>query len=146
MKIPKFKPLAEGSEKSKNVFKYILSGGLVVLLTALGLEVSNNDYDLGKILEGSSWKDAKVMRNKDGNVVTDGTGKYTNDYNCDDFDSQDQAQRFFDKVKADTGEDPNRLDGDKDTVACEDLPKEIVKEDDKKDDVILDDIVESITN
>lgn len=146
MKIGKFKPLAEGSEKSKNIFKYILSGGLVVLLTALGLEVSNNDYDLGKILEGSSWKDAKVMRDKDGNVVTDGTGKYTNDYNCDDFDSQDQAQRFFDKVKADTGEDPNRLDGDKDTVACEDLPKEIVKEDDKKDDVILDDIVESITN
>lgn len=145
MKIPKFKPLAEGSEKSKNVFKYILSGGLIVLLTALGLEVSNNDYDLGKILEGSSWKDAKVMRDKDGNVVTDGSGKYTNDYNCDDFDSQDQAQRFFDKVKADTGEDPNRLDRDKDTVACEQLPKEVVEEE-KKDDVILDDIVESITN
>ena len=145
MKIPKFKPLAEGSEKSKNVFKYILSGGLIVLLTALGLEVSNNDYDLGKILEGSSWKDAKVMRDKDGNVVTDGTGKYTNDYNCDDFDSQDQAQRFFDKVKADTGEDPNRLDRDKDTMACEDLPKEIVEEEEKND-VILEDIVESITN
>ncbi|HNW33232.1 MAG TPA: excalibur calcium-binding domain-containing protein [Candidatus Dojkabacteria bacterium] len=145
MKIPKFKPLAEGSEKSKNVFKYILSGGLIVLLTALGLEVSNNDYDLGKILEGSSWKDAKVMRDKDGNVVTDGSGKYTNDYNCDDFDSQDQAQRFFDKVKADTGEDPNRLDRDKDTVACEQLPKEVIEEE-KKDDVILDDIVESITN
>jgi len=145
MQIPKFKPLAEGSEKSKNVFKYILSGGLIVLLTALGLEVSNNDYDLGKILEGSSWKDAKVMRDKDGNVVTDGSGKYTNDYNCDDFDSQDQAQRFFDKVKADTGEDPNRLDRDKDTVACEQLPKEVIEEE-KKDDVILDDIVESITN
>ena len=145
MKIPKFKPLAEGSEKSKNIFKYILSGGLIVLLTALGLEVSNNDYDLGKILEGSSWKDAKVMRDKDGNVVTDGSGKYTNDYNCDDFDSQDQAQRFFDKVKADTGEDPNRLDRDKDTMACEDLPKEIVEEEEKND-VILEDIVESITN
>lgn len=142
MKIPKFKPLAEGSEKSKNVFKYILSGGLIVLLTALGLEVSNNDYDLGKILEGSSWKDAKVMRDKDGNVVTDGSGKYTNDYNCDDFDSQDQAQRFFDKVKADTGEDPNRLDGDKDTVACEDLPKEI--ENKKDENVILENVVDAI--
>lgn len=139
MKIPKFKPLAEGSEKSKNVFKYILSGGLIVLLTALGLEVSNNDYDLGKILEGSSWKDAKVMRDKDGNVVTDGSGKYTNDYNCDDFDSQDQAQRFFDKVKADTGEDPNRLDGDKDTVACEDLPKEKSSENE-----IIDKVVDAI--
>jgi len=142
MKIGKFKPLAEGSEKSKNVFKYILSGGLIVLLTALGLEVSNNDYDLGKILEGSSWKDAKVMRDKDGNVVTDGSGKYTNDYNCDDFDSQDQAQRFFDKVKADTGEDPNRLDGDKDTVACEDLPREI--ENKKDENVILENVVDAI--
>lgn len=139
MKIPKFKPLAEGSEKSKNIFKYILSGGLIVLLTALGLEVSNNDYDLGKILEGSSWKDAKVMRDKDGNVVTDGSGKYTNDYNCDDFDSQDQAQRFFDKVKADTGEDPNRLDRDKDTVACEDLPKEKSPENE-----IIDKVVDAI--
>lgn len=139
MKIPKFKPLAEGSEKSKNIFKYILSGGLIVLLTALGLEVSNNDYDLGKILEGSSWKDAKVMRDKDGNVVTDGSGKYTNDYNYDDFDSQDQAQRFFDKVKADTGEDPNRLDGDKDTVACEDLPKEKSPENE-----IIDKVVDAI--
>ena len=143
MKIPKFKPLAEGSEKSKNVFKYILSGGLIVLLTALGLEVSNNDYDLEKILEGSSWKDAKVMRDKDGNVVTDGSGKYTNDYNCDDFDSQDQAQRFFDKVKADTGEDPNQLDGnDDDGVPCEHLKKEEVV----KKTVVLDDIVEPITN
>lgn len=142
MQIPKFKPLAEGSEKSKNVFKYILSGGLVVLLTALGLEVSNNDYDLGKILEGSSWKDAKVMRDKEGNVVTDGSGKYTNDYNCDDFDSQDQAQTFFDKVKTDTGEDPNRLDGDKDTVACEDLPKEI--ENKKDENVILENVVDAI--
>lgn len=139
MKIPKFKPLAEGSEKSKNIFKYILSGGLIVLLTALGLEVSNNDYDLGKILEGSSWKDAKVMRDKDGNVVTDGSGKYTNDYNCDDFDSQDQSQRFFDKVKADTGKDPNRLDGDKDTVACEDLPKEKSPENE-----IIDKVVDAI--
>jgi len=139
MQIPKFKPLAEGSEKSKNVFKYILSGGLIVLLTALGLEVSNNDYDLGKILEGSSWKDAKVMRDKDGNVVTDGSGKYTNDYNCDDFDSQDQAQRFFDKVKADTGEDPNRLDRDKDTVACEALPKEKSPENE-----IIDKVVDAI--
>ncbi|HRZ20011.1 MAG TPA: excalibur calcium-binding domain-containing protein, partial [Methanofastidiosum sp.] len=79
---------------------------------------------------------------KDGNVVTDGSGKYTNDYNCDDFDSQDQAQRFFDKVKADTGEDPNRLDGDKDTVACEDLPREI--ENKKDENVILENVVDAI--
>lgn len=124
MKIGKFKPLAEGSEESKNIFKYILGGALVILTTALGLEITNNDYDLTKLMSGSSWKDAKVMRDKDGNVVTDGSGKYTNDYNCEDFETQEQAQRFFDKVRADTGRDPNRLDGDRDEKACEHLPKE----------------------
>lgn len=133
MKIGKFKPLAEGSEKSKNIFKYILSGGLVILLAALGLEVTNNDYDL------KTW--TKVMRDKNGNVVTDGTGKYTNDYNCDDFDSQNQSQTFFDKVRADTGKDPNRLDGDKDKVACEHLKKEEPKE----TDTVLENIVDTVT-
>ena len=126
MKIPKFQPLAEGSEKSKNIFKYILGGGLVILLAALGLEVTNNDYDLKTF--------QKVMRDKEGNVVTDGTGKYTNDYNCDDFDSQEQSQRFFDKVKKETGKDPNRLDGNKDGVACQHLQKE--KKEDNVNDVI----------
>lgn len=142
MEIPKFKPLAEGSEKSKNIFKYVLGGALVVLVAALGLEVTNNDYDLGKLAKGSSWKDAKVMRDKSGNVVTDGSGKYTNDYNCDDFDTQQEAQRFFDKVKTDTGKDPNRLDGDKDQVACESLPK---REKEEKTKEVLEKVVETVT-
>lgn len=141
MKIGKFKPLAEGSEKSKNIFKYVLGGALVILTAALGLEVTNNDYDLGKLMSGSSWKDAKVMRDKDGNVVTDGSGKYTNDYNCADFDSQEQSQRFFDKVKADTGKDPNRLDGDKNGKACQHLPKEVKKGEAEK---IIDKVVEVV--
>ena len=140
MKIGKFKPLAESSEKSKNIFKYILGVVLVILSGALGLELTNNDYDLGKLASGSSWQEAKVKRDKEGNVVTDGTGKFTNDYNCEDFESQDQSQRFFDKVKAETGKDPNRLDGDKDTKACEALPKE------EKTDTVIDQIVESVTD
>ncbi len=93
---------------------------------------------MGKLLNGETWEEAKVMRDKEGNVVTDGSGKLTDDYNCEDFDSQNQAQKFFDKVKADTGKDPNRLDGDKDGDACEALPKE------EKTDDIIDEIKESL--
>ncbi len=124
MEIPKFKPLSEGSEKSKNIFKYILGGGLVILMAALGLESTNNDWDLGKLLQGESWKDAKVMRDINGDVTTDKTkGKYTDEYNCADFQHQEQAQRFFVKAGG-PNKDVNRLDGDNDSQACEELPSE----------------------
>ncbi|MBU0998120.1 excalibur calcium-binding domain-containing protein [Patescibacteria group bacterium] len=61
------------------------------------------------------------MRDKEGNVVTSG-GKYTDEYNCDDFKTQIEAQEFFDKSGG-VSEDTNRLDGDKDGIACESLPK-----------------------
>jgi hypothetical protein len=66
----------------------------------------------------------RVMRDKNGNVVPEGTAgaKYTDEYNCADFSAQPDAQRFFDKAGG-VGHDTNRLDGDKDGVACEDLPK-----------------------
>lgn len=141
MEIPKFKPLSEGSEKSKNIFKYVLGGVLVILAGALGLELTNNDYDLGKLAKGSTWKEAKVKRDKEGNVVTDGSGKYTNDYNCEDFNTQPEAQKFFDKVKADTGKDPNRLDGDNNNVPCQHLKKGEKKDKDK----VLENIVDIVT-
>ena len=42
------------------------------------------------------------------------------DDNCDDFDSQQEAQRFFERH--DPEDDPYRLDADNDGKACEDLP------------------------
>jgi hypothetical protein len=91
--------------------------------------MSNNDWDLGKILAGNSVSDSKVardtggnvLRDKGGNVVTQG-GKRTNDYNCSDFATQAEAQAFFTKAGG-SRNDVNRLDGDHDGVACEDLPK-----------------------
>jgi micrococcal nuclease len=41
------------------------------------------------------------------------------DRDCSDFDTQPEAQRFFER--AGPG-DPHRLDGDGDGVACESLP------------------------
>ena len=65
-----------------------------------------------------------MTRDKNGNVVPEGTAgaKYTDEYNCADFSAQGDAQRFFDKAGG-VGHDTNRLDGDKDGVACEDLPR-----------------------
>lgn len=122
MAIPKIKSLENASQKTKNILKPILIGLLAILAAAFGLEATNNDWDLGKLLSGSSWEEAKVMRDKEGNVVTSG-GKYTDEYNCEDFDTQEEAQRFFDKAGG-VSEDTNRLDGDKDGVACEALPQE----------------------
>lgn len=102
--------------------KKILLGVIVLLLGALGLELGNTDYDIGKVMDGSSLSEAKVMRDKSGNVVTDGTGKATDEYNCDDFTTQPEAQTFFDKAGG-VSKDTNRLDGNKDGVACQDLPK-----------------------
>lgn len=129
-----------GSPQRK-VMKGVLGGVIVLLLGALGLELTNNDWDLGSILSGESVSDSKVVRDDDGNAARteDGGymtrilrdregnevasgGKYTDEYNCDDFTTQPQAQRFFEKAGG-TRADTNRLDGDKDGIACESLPQ-----------------------
>jgi len=142
MALPKFKPLANASEKTKKTAKPILMVVIGLLLAAFGLSASGNDWDLGKILSGSSVSDSKietdekgnliqnaagefvtkVMRDIDGNEVTSG-GKYTDEYNCDDFKTQEAAQRFFVKAGG-PNKDVNGLDGDNNGVACQSLPKE----------------------
>lgn len=128
MELPKFGPLANASEGTKKILKPVLIGLGVLLAGAFGLEASNNDWDLGKILSGSSVQDSKVerdtsgnvMRDKEGNIVTSG-GKRTNEYNCNDFSTQPEAQTFFLKVGGPSN-DTNRLDGNNDGQACESLP------------------------
>ncbi len=102
----------------------------IALLAAFGLEATQNDFDMGKLIQTKSFNESKVSRDeggnilfdKEGNIVTDGSGKKADEYNCDDFETQPRAQAFFDKVGG-TGNDINRLDGDKDGEACESLPK-----------------------
>jgi len=130
--------------KPKSGKKKVLLGVIVLLLGALGLELGNTDFDLGSILSGNSVSDSKIerdssgnlerdaegdfvtrlMRDKLGNVVPEGTtgAKYTDEYNCDDFSTQPEAQAFFVKAGG-LSNDTNRLDGDKDGEACESLPK-----------------------
>ena len=103
----------------------------IALLAAFGLEVSQNDWDLGKLWQTKSFEQSKVSRDQSGNVLFDKFGEITTDstkgkgadeYNCDDFETQLEAQTFFEKVGG-VGNDVNRLDGNKDGEACESLPK-----------------------
>ncbi len=130
-KIPKLDALENTSGSTKKIIKGVLIGALALLLGAFGLEATNNDYDVGKVLKGESVQDSKVSRDVDGNILfdkegnmtTDGTkGKEADEYNCDDFATNPEAQAFFSKVGG-TKNDLNRLDGDKDGEACESLPK-----------------------
>lgn len=111
--------------------RIVLAVAFIALLAAFGFEVSQNDWDLGKLWETKSFQESKVSRDESGNILFDKTGNITTDstkgkkadeYNCDDFGGQPEAQNFFQKVGG-TGNDINRLDGDKDGEACESLPK-----------------------
>ncbi len=111
--------------------RILLAITAIALLAALGLEVSQNDWDLGKLWQTKSFEQSKVTRDtegnilfdKYGNVTTDGDkGKAADNYNCSDFATNGEAQTFFLKVGG-VNKDLNRLDGDKDGNACESLPK-----------------------
>ena len=103
----------------------------IALLAAFGLEVSQKDWDLGKLWQTKSFQQSQVSRDEKGNILFDKFGNITTDsakgkkadeYNCDDFASQPEAQAFFEKVGG-VGNDVNRLDGNKDGEACESLPQ-----------------------
>lgn len=66
----------------------------------------------------------QIWRTPSGDEVPEGTkgAKATNDYNCSDFKTQGEAQAFFDKAGG-VLNDTNKLDGNKDGVACQSLPK-----------------------
>ncbi len=107
--------------------KGILGIVIVFLLGALGMEVTNNDWDLGALLAGEGFQGAKVLRDANGNINFDGVSPAiasceSNTYNCSDFLYQAQAQDVMERCGG-AGKDINGLDGDKDGMACEELPK-----------------------
>jgi Excalibur calcium-binding domain len=116
--------------KPDTLEKKFLLGAFAILGTALGLEASNNDFDVKKLIETKGdFKASKVLRDKKGNIVTAeeikaGTkeGKGTDEYNCADFKTQAEAQTFYENAGGVKG-DTNGLDGDKNGQACQALPK-----------------------
>ncbi|HHX58835.1 MAG TPA: excalibur calcium-binding domain-containing protein [Candidatus Moranbacteria bacterium] len=121
MKKPKLKLPQTGKFKNTPGAKYVKTGlGIVIalLIGALGLELTNNDWHLGKLLSGQGLENSKVKRAEDGTILI---GKCDPDkkYNCSDFTTQEEAQEIFE----DCGDyDVHGLDGDKDGIACEELP------------------------
>lgn len=115
--------------KPDTIEKKVLLGIFSLLGIGAGMETTNSDYDLGKLAETKSLSASKVLRDKEGNIVTEEElksgakkAKYTDEYNCDDFKTQAEAQKFFENAGGIKG-DTNRLDGNKDGVACQSLPK-----------------------
>lgn len=122
--------------------KFMLGIGAVLLLV-LGLEATNTDIDMGTLFETGSVSDSMIERDADGNIavsqdgdvitsiwrdingntVAEGTpgAKGEDMYNCDDFATQGEAQRFFDNAGG-VANDVNNLDGNNDGVACQALP------------------------
>jgi hypothetical protein len=101
--------------------RWLMIAVIVMLLVALGLESKNTDYDLGKMMKTGSLKESRVSRDDKGNLVI-GSMCSEGVYNCDDFLTQPEAQRVYEECKFSKGNDPHRLDGDSDGVACESLP------------------------
>ena len=115
----------------------------LLLLAALGLEATQTDVDLGTLIDTGSVSESMIERDADGNLassedggiltrvlrdiegneVAEGTAgaKYADQYNCDDFFTQPQAQTFFDNAGG-VANDVNGLDGNKDGVPCQALP------------------------
>ena len=96
---------------------------IIALLAALGLEVTENDWDLGKAIETGSMSKAKIQRDDGGNLIIGAmcNPDDTFDYNCDDFSTQEEAQSVYDKCSK-NGFDVHGLDRNGDGVACQNLP------------------------
>ena len=119
MAIPKLKTLENLSGGTKTAVKAVLIGALVILFGAFGLEVTNNDWNLNEIASGTPMQEAKIKRDSSGNFLLESC--QDNLYNCSHFTTQAEAQEVYDKCGG-AGDDVNRLDGDRDGVACESLP------------------------
>jgi hypothetical protein len=96
-------------------------GLAIVLFAALGLEATNTDVDLGKMMETGSISESMVDRDENGNAIY-GAMCEQNVYNCGDFSTQGEAQEVYDTCRTDDNIDRHGLDRDGDGVACQSLP------------------------
>lgn len=108
--------------------KVAIGGMIALLLVAFGLEAKKTDYDMGTLIKTGSFSAAQIKRDANGNLDQSSVDAFCNaqqkDYNCKDFSTQPEAQQVYDRCKT-LGQnmDVYGLDGDKDGVVCEALPK-----------------------
>lgn len=101
--------------------RLVLAGAFLALLLALGLEVSGTDWDLGKLIETGSFNESKIERTKGGTWLIDDERCQADDFNCANFEYQEEAQDLFEYCGGLTN-DIHGLDGDNDGLVCEALP------------------------
>jgi hypothetical protein len=106
--------------------KVVLGGVIAILLAAFGMEATNHDYDVKKAIETRSLSAAKIERDPSGNIIN--VDNFCNatemDYNCSDFKTQPEAQSVYDRCKTlGKNMDVFGLDGNKNGIVCESLPK-----------------------
>ncbi len=101
-------------------FRLILAGLFLTLLIALGMEVSGNDWDIGKLIETGSLDESKVQQTENGTWLI-GDECDENNLNCGNFKYQEEAQTLFEGCGG-MENDVHRLDGDGNGVVCEALP------------------------
>jgi hypothetical protein len=96
-----------------------IAGLALVLVAALGLEVSGNDWDLGKLMQTGSLEESKVEKTQGGTWLI-GEECQKEKFNCDTFEFQEDAQDLFVKCGG-LENDIHGLDGDNDGQVCEAL-------------------------
>ncbi len=93
----------------------------VVLLVALGLEASNTDVDLGRLVETGSLSESMIKRDENGKALYGATCE-ENVYNCSNFKTQPEAQEVYDTCTSAENRDRHGLDKDGNSLACQSLP------------------------
>lgn len=107
--------------------KVVIGGAIVLLLAALGMEVSNKDFDVGKLIQTGSFAASQIQRDSNGNLLPSSIDSFCNaqkqDYNCADFKTQPEAQSVYDRCKTlGKNMDVYHLDGNNNGIVCEALP------------------------
>ena len=100
--------------------RIFMIGLFILLLAALGLEVSQNDWDLGQLIKTGSFEESRVERTEGGTWLI-GEECQKEKLNCDNFAFQEDAQDLFEKCGG-LENDVHGLDGDNDGLVCEHLP------------------------
>ena len=112
----------------KGTWAKIAIGGMIALLmVAFGMEVKQNDYNVGTLIKTGSFTAAQIPRDANGNLTAAGIDSFCNatqqDYNCSDFKTQPEAQAVYGRCKTlGKNMDVYHLDGNHNGIVCESLP------------------------
>lgn len=88
-----------------------------ILLVAVGMEVTENDFDVQKLIETGSFAESRVNVTENGTWLIGACQERVN-FNCDNFTYQEEAQQMYEDCGG-VENDIHGLDRDKDGIVCE---------------------------